>query len=95
MSRTLASQIAKHLGQTVTLQGFLHWKRDLGGIQFALLRDRSGIVQVVVDKRFELPLAESSMRVVGEVVANQGTRGLRSNCPGDRFLRQGQRTKPH
>ncbi|WP_333659804.1 aspartate--tRNA(Asn) ligase [Meiothermus cerbereus] len=70
MSRTLASQIAKHLGQTVTLQGFLHWKRDLGGIQFALLRDRSGIVQVVVDKRFELPLAESSMRVVGEVVAN-------------------------
>ena len=70
MSRTLASQIAKHLGQTVTLQGFLHWKRDLGGIQFALLRDRSGIVQVVVDRRFELPLAESSMRVVGEVVAN-------------------------
>ncbi|AWR86025.1 aspartate--tRNA(Asn) ligase [Meiothermus taiwanensis] len=70
MSRTLASQIAAHVGQTVTLQGFLHWKRDLGGIQFALLRDRSGIVQVVVDKRFELPLAESSMRVVGEVVAN-------------------------
>ena len=70
MSRTLASQIAKHLGQIVTLQGFLHWKRDLGGIQFVLLRDRSGIVQVVADRRFELSLAESSMRVVGEVVAN-------------------------
>ncbi|WP_337867612.1 OB-fold nucleic acid binding domain-containing protein, partial [Meiothermus sp.] len=70
MSRTLASQIAQHVGQTVTLLGFLHWKRDLGGIQFALLRDRSGIVQVVVDKRFELPIAESSMRVVGQVVAN-------------------------
>ncbi|GIW35041.1 aspartate--tRNA(Asn) ligase [Meiothermus sp.] len=70
MSRTLASQVAQHVGQTVTLQGFLHWKRDLGGIQFALLRDKSGIVQVVVDKRFELPLAESSMKVVGQVVAN-------------------------
>jgi len=70
MSRTLASQIAQHVGETIVLQGFLHWKRDLGGIQFVLLRDRSGIVQVVVDKRFELPIAESSMRVVGQVVAN-------------------------
>lgn len=70
MSRTLASQIAQHVGQTITLQGFLHWKRDLGGIQFALLRDKSGIAQVVVDKHFELPIAESSMRVVGRVVAN-------------------------
>lgn len=70
MSRTLATQIAQHVGKTITLQGFLHWKRNLGGIQFALLRDKSGIAQVVVDGRFELPLAESSMRVVGKVVAN-------------------------
>ncbi|WP_027881612.1 aspartate--tRNA(Asn) ligase [Meiothermus rufus] len=70
MSRTFASQVAQHVGQTVTLEGFLHWKRDLGGIQFLLLRDRSGIVQVVTDRRFALPLAESSLKVVGRVVAN-------------------------
>jgi nondiscriminating aspartyl-tRNA synthetase len=70
MERTLANQIAHKLGQTVHLEGFLHWKRDLGGIQFALLRDRSGIVQVVVQKGIELPLAESTMAIEGQVVAN-------------------------
>jgi nondiscriminating aspartyl-tRNA synthetase len=52
------------------MEGFLHWKRDLGGIQFALLRDRTGIVQIVVQKGIELPLAESTMRFEGQVVAN-------------------------
>ncbi|RDI95694.1 aspartate--tRNA(Asn) ligase [Meiothermus sp. QL-1] len=70
MCRTLAREVSRHVGQNIVLQGFLHWKRDLGGIRFVLLRDRSGVVQVVVDRRFELPLAESSMKVVGKVVAN-------------------------
>ncbi|MCS7058865.1 MAG: aspartate--tRNA(Asn) ligase [Meiothermus sp.] len=70
MCRVLAREVSSHVGKTVCLQGFLHWKRDLGGIRFVLLRDRSGVVQVVVDRRFELPLAESSMRVVGRVVEN-------------------------
>ncbi|MDX2005075.1 MAG: aspartate--tRNA(Asn) ligase [Meiothermus sp.] len=70
MSRVLVREVKEHVGQTVTLQGFLHWKRDLGGIQFALLRDKTGVMQVVVDKGFELPLAESSMQVTGKAVAN-------------------------
>ncbi|MER3479880.1 MAG: aspartate--tRNA(Asn) ligase [Meiothermus sp.] len=70
MSRVLASEVPGHVGEPVELLGFLHWKRDLGGIQFALLRDRSGIVQVVVEKGVDLPLAESSIRVVGRVVEN-------------------------
>jgi nondiscriminating aspartyl-tRNA synthetase len=68
--RTLANEISSKPDQTVALEGFLHWKRDLGGIQFALLRDRTGIVQLVVDKSLKLPLAESSFTVVGKVVQN-------------------------
>jgi nondiscriminating aspartyl-tRNA synthetase len=70
MSRVLASEVPHHVGEQVNLLGFLHWKRDLGGIQFALLRDRSGIVQIVVEKGVDLPLAESSIRVNGKVVEN-------------------------
>ncbi|RIH88410.1 aspartate--tRNA(Asn) ligase [Calidithermus roseus] len=70
MSRTLVKEVPNKIGEKVTLQGWLHWKRDLGGIQFALLRDRTGIVQVVVEKGVDLPLAESCLRVTGQVVHN-------------------------
>ncbi len=39
----------KYLEQTVTLYGWVNKSRDLGGVVFIDLRDREGIVQVVVD----------------------------------------------
>ncbi len=38
-----------HAGRSVTLAGWLHKRRDLGGLIFIELRDRSGQVQVTVD----------------------------------------------
>ena len=40
---------AEHAGQDVTLQGWVHRRRDLGGLIFLDLRDRSGLVQVVIE----------------------------------------------
>ena len=68
--RTLANEIKDNLGKEIMLEGWVHWRRDLGGIQFLILRDRTGLAQCVLAKTYDVPMPESSVRVSGKVVEN-------------------------
>lgn len=48
-STTCGALSATDVGKTVVLNGWVHRKRDHGGISFINLRDRYGVTQVVVD----------------------------------------------
>ncbi|MGO1319522.1 MAG: aspartate--tRNA ligase [Galactobacter sp.] len=61
---------AEHIGQTVTLAGWVARRRDHGGVAFLDLRDRSGVAQVVVhDEAVFSPLRnEFVIAVTGKVM---------------------------
>lgn len=70
--------LSKHVGEEVTLKGWLYHKRSSGKIKFLIMRDGSGYVQCVVfkgnvnDEIFELAdkiTQESSFEVKGKVRA--------------------------
>ena len=48
MQRTLAADIAKHIGEDVKLVGWLFQVRELGSISFVVVRDRTGTAQAVI-----------------------------------------------
>ena len=51
--RVLSSEVARHAGKEITVSGWLHKKRDLGGVTFLILRDRLGLVQVLIEEANE------------------------------------------
>lgn len=72
--RTLTTDIPRLVGQTITLMGWVHSKRNMGQIIFIDLRDAFGLVQVVFgndSKVQELAndlKTESVIKITGEVV---------------------------
>ena len=82
MERTLAAELSAHVGQRVRVAGWLHHQRQLAQVGFLLLRDRSGVAQVVLTERSSREalaelLAETVVEVEGSVVANeQAPRGV-------------------
>ncbi len=51
--RILSSQLKEHIGKTVTIQGWLHKKREMGAMTFLVLRDRQGLTQILDEKSEE------------------------------------------
>ncbi|MEO0071251.1 MAG: aspartate--tRNA(Asn) ligase [candidate division WOR-3 bacterium] len=71
MERTLAAELPKLIGKEVRLLGWVHHIRQLGKISFILLRDRSGIAQIITNEPEKFNLAnlqrESIVEIVGKV----------------------------
>jgi aspartyl-tRNA synthetase len=77
---------ASHVGERVKLSGWIHRKRDHGGVLFVDLRDHYGLTQIVAKANSE-PLralehlrAESVVTIVGEVVS-RGPEASNPNLP--------------
>jgi len=70
-TKTCGELRAEHAGQEVTLNGWAHKVRDLGGVLFIDLRDRNGLVQLTFDpasfpNRLEIR-SETCLSVTGKV----------------------------
>jgi aspartyl-tRNA synthetase len=82
LKRTMrcAELAVKDIGRDVVLMGWCHKQRDLGGLTFISLRDRSGEIQLVVDENSPEAIREKASRVRSEfVLAAVGTVARRSS----------------
>lgn len=73
MKRILVDDLSNNIGKTVDLSGWLHKKRLLGGLTFINLRDRSGLVQIVINDKKEVTKLKgkqvgSILNITGKVV---------------------------
>lgn len=78
--RTLARDVHEHVGKKVTIKGWIHKKRLLGGLNFLNVRDRSGLTQVLIENKDELEKLRglqigTVLAVTGEVVADERAPG--------------------
>jgi len=63
---------ASHIGQEVVLFGWVHNRRDHGGLIFIDLRDREGLTQIVFD-----PAVSKDAHVVAETLRSEWVLGVR------------------
>ncbi|WP_117214729.1 amino acid--tRNA ligase-related protein [Allorhizocola rhizosphaerae] len=71
MQRILSRELALHVGERVTIAGWLHRRRELKSVSFLILRDRAGLAQVVLAPGAELPPEETVVEISGLVTANE------------------------
>jgi nondiscriminating aspartyl-tRNA synthetase len=80
MERVLARDVASNVGKTITIAGWLHKKRLLGGLNFISVRDRSGLTQTLIDNKDELEKLRglqigTVLSLTGMVVADERAPG--------------------
>ncbi|MBN8844073.1 MAG: aspartate--tRNA ligase [Sphingomonadales bacterium] len=77
---------AEHVGQNVRVSGWVHRKRDHGGLLFVDLRDHYGLTQIVADSSdpafatLDGLRAESVVTITGDVVA-RSAETINTNLP--------------
>ncbi|MDR0591070.1 MAG: aspartate--tRNA(Asn) ligase [Candidatus Nomurabacteria bacterium] len=78
--RTLVRDLPKNTDKTVTIQGWLHKKRLLGGLNFITVRDRSGVVQSLIEDKIEIEKLRGMQ--IGTVVEFAGKVVADERAPG-------------
>src|SRR3954451_7028835 len=78
--RILSHEIPSAVGQTVTVAGWVHRRRRLAAVSFLILRDRSGLSQIVVKG----PETQAQLDELGKepVVQVTGTLAANPQAPG-------------
>lgn len=79
-TRTLTRDLASHVGEIITIEGWMHKKRLLGGLNFITLRDRSGVAQSLIDNKDEVEKLRGLQ--IGTVFALTGTVVADERAPG-------------
>ena len=79
-TRTLTNELSAHIGETIRIEGWLHKKRLLGGLNFITLRDRRGVAQTKIDNKDELEKLRGLQ--IGTVLALTGTVAADERAPG-------------
>src|SRR5438105_920839 len=64
-TRILSSSTINHIGEQITVQGWVHARRDHGKLIFIDIRDRSGLLQVV----FHPKVAEDAHKIASQLHA--------------------------
>lgn len=80
MARILSNEIALHIGKKVTVEGWIHKKRLLGGLNFINIRDRRGLVQILVEDKAEVEKLRGLQ--IGTVIKAVGTVVADDRAPG-------------
>lgn len=80
MERILARDVAIHSGETITISGWLHKKRLLGGLNFISLRDRSGLTQTLIENKDEIEKLRGLQ--IGTVLSLTGVVVADERAPG-------------
>lgn len=78
--RILSAQVKDHIGKTVHIEGWLHKKRLLGGLTFINVRDRHGLVQVVIQDKDEVEKLRGLQ--IGTVLSVDGQAVKEERAPG-------------
>ena len=82
ISRVLSAELPKHIGERVTIAGWLHRRRELKSVTFLVIRDRAGLAQVV------LPAGETARpaRSQARPARRRSSRSRASSSPTRRRL---------
>jgi nondiscriminating aspartyl-tRNA synthetase len=73
--RVLSVDVPAHVGQRITIAGWLHRRRELKSVTFLVIRDRAGLAQVVLPARTAAPPEETVVLIEGLVLANDQAPG--------------------